>query len=98
MPGAANRDERRFDAPDDFRLDRQNAREHIAFGRGTHACPGGALARTEARISIERLLNRLGDIRMAENNNGPLDRPFNYETSFMLRGLSALRLEFTALD
>jgi cytochrome P450 len=98
MPGAANRDERRFDAPDDFRLDRQNAREHIAFGRGIHACPGGALARTEARISIERLLNRLGDIRMAENNNGPLDRPFNYESSFMLRGLSALRLEFTALD
>jgi cytochrome P450 len=98
MPGAANRDERRFDAPSEFRLHRQNAREHIAFGRGSHACPGGALARAEARISIERLLHRLGDIRMARSDQGTPDRPFSYETSFMLRGLSALHLEFTPLD
>jgi cytochrome P450 len=98
MPGAANRDERRFEAPDEFRLDRHNAREHIAFGRGTHACPGGALARTEARISIERILDRLGDIRLAGCGQGTLEQPFRYEASFMLRGLSALQLEFTPLD
>ena len=36
-----------FDDPDEFRVDRDNAREHLAFGRGVHSCPGGSLARTE---------------------------------------------------
>ncbi len=60
--GAAGRDPRRFEEPDEFRVDRENAKEHLAFGRGPHACPGGPLARAEARISLERLLARLGDI------------------------------------
>ena len=49
MPGAANRDPRRFDNPNDIRLDRPNQLEHVAFGRGIHACPGGPLARAEAK-------------------------------------------------
>ena len=40
MVGAANRDPRRFEAPDELRLDRPNTGEHLAFGRGIHACPG----------------------------------------------------------
>ncbi len=56
LNGAAGRDPRRFDQPDEFRMDRANAKEHLAFGRGPHACPGGPLARAETRISIERLL------------------------------------------
>jgi cytochrome P450 len=58
LNGAANRDPRRFDDPTEFRVDRANAREHLAFGRGPHSCPGGPLARMESRVAIERLLDR----------------------------------------
>ena len=58
LNGAANRDPRHFDDPAEFRVDRDNAREHLAFGRGVHSCPGGSLARMETRVSIERLLDR----------------------------------------
>src|SRR5215213_6395036 len=47
LNGAANRDGRKFDDPDEFSIERENAREHLAFGHGVHFCPGAALARTE---------------------------------------------------
>ena len=98
MPGAANRDERRFERADEFVVDRPNVREHVAFGRGIHACPGGALARAEARISLNRLLDRLGDIRISETHHGAGDgRHYDWKPSFLLRGLEALHLEFVPL-
>jgi cytochrome P450 len=98
MPGAANRDKRRFDRPDEFLIDRANVRDHVAFGRGIHACPGGSLARAEARISLNQLLDRLGDIHVAEERHGPAgDRHYDWKPSFLLRGLDALYLEFTPL-
>jgi cytochrome P450 len=98
MPGAANRDERRFERPDEFVIDRPNVREHVAFGRGIHACPGGALARAEARISLNRVLDRLGDIRISETQHGAGDgRHYDWKPSFLLRGLEALHLEFVPL-
>jgi cytochrome P450 len=98
MPGALNRDERRFEDPAEFRLDRPNAREHLAFGRGQHVCPGASLARAEARISLNRLLDRLGDIRISEAHHGPPSaRRFHYNPSFILRGLQALHIEFTRI-
>ena len=54
--GAANRDPAHIDAPDEFRLDRPNAKSHLAFGKGVHFCIGAALARSEARIVVEHLL------------------------------------------
>ncbi len=51
LNGAAGRDPRRFEDPAEFQVDRANAREHLAFGRGPHTCPGGPLARAEARAS-----------------------------------------------
>jgi cytochrome P450 len=70
----------------------------VAFGRGEHACPGGSLVRAEARISLNRLLDRLGDIRISEAHHGPVgDRTYTWKPSFMLRGLNALHLEFTPL-
>ncbi len=96
LNGAAGRDPRRFDEPDEFRLDRPNAKEHLAFGRGPHACPGGPLARAETRISIERLLARLGDLRIAESVHGPAEaRQYQYVPTYILRGLTRLHLEFT---
>ncbi|GAB3280457.1 cytochrome P450 [Actinocorallia lasiicapitis] len=56
---SANRDERFWgqDA-DQLRLDRPNARSHVAFGGGPHHCLGSALARLEGRVAFERLVTR----------------------------------------
>lgn len=92
---AANRDPRRFEQPDRFVIDRDNSREHLAFGRGVHSCPGGPLARAETRISIERLLDRTSDIRISESAHGPRgSRHFEYVPTYILRGLQSLELEF----
>ena len=64
--GAANRDPRVFEDPDRFDAKRANARRNIAFGHGEHFCPGASLARAEARISFERLLARLDDLRLVD--------------------------------
>jgi cytochrome P450 len=67
----------------------------MAFGRGVHSCPGGPLARAEARVSVERLLDRLPDIRISEQHHGPIDaRRYRYVPTFILRGLTELHLEF----
>ena len=58
MLGAANRDPDVFDDPDSFDLDRDNAQRHVGFATGPHHCLGSHLARAEARIGIECLLNK----------------------------------------
>ncbi|GAY15507.1 cytochrome P450 [Mycobacterium sp. shizuoka-1] len=93
--GAANRDPRKFDRPDEFRLDRKNVREHITFGRGIHTCAGAPLARVEAKVTLNRLLDRMTDIAIDETQHGPAgDRHYRYEPTFLLRGLSELHLTF----
>src|SRR5213076_1355497 len=66
LNGAANRDPQRFECPHEFRIDRPNAQAHIAFGRGAHSCPGAPLARAEGRVSLERILDRMHDIRLSD--------------------------------
>jgi cytochrome P450 len=95
LPGASNRDPRKFENPHEFRPDRGNVREHVAFGRGPHSCPGAPLARAEARISMNRLLDRMCNIRISEEMHGPADdRKYEYDPTFIMRGLSALHVEF----
>ncbi len=99
LNGAANRDPRRFECPHELRLDRPNAQAHIAFGRGIHSCPGGPLARAEGRVSLERILDRTRDIRLSEEHHGPPgQRRFDYEPTWILRGLTTLHLEFEPVD
>ena len=95
LNGAANRDPRRFADPGTFDVARPNARQHLAFGRGIHTCPGAPLARAEARVSIERLLDRTSGIRISERRHGPADaRRYRYLPTYILRGLTRLHLEF----
>ena len=95
LNGAANRDPERFECPAEFHADRPNAQSHVAFGRGVHSCPGGPLARAEGRISLERILDRMRDIRLSEEHHGaPDDRQLRWERTWVLRGLTKLHLEF----
>jgi cytochrome P450 len=97
--GAANRDPRKFEDPHEFRLDRKNVREHIAFGRGIHTCAGAPLARVEGVITVNRLLDRMRDITISETKHGRAeDRHYTYEPTFLLRGLTELHIEFTPVS
>jgi cytochrome P450 len=97
--GAANRDPRLFECPAEFRVERENARRHIAFGYGVHTCPGAPLARSEVRITIERLLDRTVDIRVSEAAHGPVGaRRYDYMPTYMFTAMMALNLEFSVKD
>ncbi|MFI0443960.1 cytochrome P450 [Actinomadura sp. 6N118] len=63
---SANRDEK-FWGPDAdrLRIDRENARQHVAFSVGPHHCLGAALARLEGRVAFERLVRRFPDLALA---------------------------------
>jgi cytochrome P450 len=63
--GSANRDERHWDRPDDFVLDRPNLGDHLAFGFGEHYCAGSFLGRLEARVAVQVLFDRLPNLRLA---------------------------------
>jgi cytochrome P450 len=62
---SANRDEEVFADAESFRLDRPNMRDSLAFGRGTHNCPGAALARLQLRVALEEILRHTRGFRLA---------------------------------
>ena len=82
---AANRDPAEFEAPDEFRLDRELSK-HVAFGAGIHYCLGAPLARAEARAALNGLLDRYPAI---ERGDRPAER---LRMTQMLRGFQALPL------
>ena len=65
--GAANRDDREFDEPDSFLIERRT-RRNLALGHGRHFCLGAGLARLEARIAFEELLLRWPDLQIDDAN------------------------------
>ncbi|MBW2243890.1 MAG: cytochrome P450 [Deltaproteobacteria bacterium] len=83
---SANRDERQFDEPDRFDIDR--APHHLGFGIGNHFCLGANLARMEMRVAFQELLRRLPDMEYAEG--GPALKP-----SALVRTCAAMKLRFT---
>jgi cholest-4-en-3-one 26-monooxygenase len=70
---SANRDEDVFDAPDEFRVDR-DPNPHLGFGIGTHYCLGANLARAEIGVVFTELFARLRDIRAVGDGSAPVDR------------------------
>lgn len=90
----ANRDPNRWTAPADFVLDRPKIKEHVAFGRGKHTCAGAPLARVEVRVILEEFLKQTKSIALDEGRHGPVgQRHFDFEPSFIIRGLSDLKLK-----
>ncbi len=91
---AANRDPRRWDNPQEFRIGRPKIKEHLAFGRGAHVCAGAPLARKEVAVLYDRLLEHTSDIRLSEAHHGPKGaRRIDYEPSYIIRGLANLHVE-----
>ena len=92
---AMNRDPGKFDNPDTFDAERANARNHVAFGRGVHSCPGAPLARTEAVVCLERLFDRTSEFWIDDEVHGPRgERRYRYLPTFILRGLTRLHIRF----
>jgi len=90
---SANRDERVFEDPERMDVCRANADDHIAFGYGTHFCPGAFLGRKEMQVAYTKLLQRLTNIRLAEGKND-----FRHWPNVVLRGLKELHITFDAVD
>jgi cytochrome P450 len=87
--GAANRDDRAFERPDEYDVTRNTANS-LAFGNGTHFCLGASLARLEARVSLEEILNRLPDFEIEPDG---VERVH----SSNVRGFAHLPLRFTSI-
>jgi cytochrome P450 len=85
---SANRDEAVFEAPFEFRVDRPEARKHIAFGYGPHVCLGNALAKLEMRLLFAELLARIDEIELDGD-------PAWVEANFV-SGLKRLPIKFRA--
>lgn len=95
IPGG-NRDPGRWEAPHEFRLNRPRIREHVAFGRGKHVCAGAPLARVEVRVILEKFLEQTSHIDLDETRHGARgSRTFDFEPSFIIRGLSSLHVKLT---
>ncbi len=86
---SANRDDRVFDAPEEFRIDR-DPNPHVAFGFGPHFCMGANLARMEIKVVFEELFRRLPDIAVVDPDRLPDRVP-----SAFVAGLKHMPARFT---
>ncbi|MEM9515989.1 MAG: cytochrome P450 [Actinomycetota bacterium] len=85
---SANRDAALYDDGDGFQPDRENPRDHLAFGKGIHFCLGANLSRLESRVAMEELSRRIESFTLPDTNE------YGYFPSFMLRGLTRLDVDF----
>ncbi|MGP1282156.1 MAG: cytochrome P450 [Parasphingopyxis sp.] len=85
---AANRDPAKYENPDAFDIERQNARTHLAFGRGIHMCVGNMLSRKEMAVAYKELLTRLTDFSVAD------EAAISWPPNMLLRGLTHLPIRF----
>ena len=85
MLGAANRDPKAFENPDQFDPGRKD-QKNVSFGAGIHFCIGAPLARLELQVSLRVLFERLPKLRLAV--------PPQYRDSYHFHGLEALNVTF----
>ena len=81
---AAGRDASVFPEPDSFDLDRDNARRHLAFGRGIHYCLGASLGKLEAELALEELARRFPRLALVK------DQELTFHPNISFRGPQAL--------
>lgn len=86
---AANRDFARFKCPHALNIDRPNSGSHLAFGSGIHHCIGAPLARREIFWSLDAVLRRVRNLRLAPGKND-----LKHSPGLMLRSLKELHIEF----
>jgi cytochrome P450 len=87
---SAGNDEEKFACPHAFDIHRENASEHVSFGRGRHFCIGSPVARLEAQVAVRRLFERIPDLHVSEGQT------FEYYKALQARMLKALRVEWPA--
>ena len=81
---AAGRDASVFPEPDAFDLDRDNARRHLAFGRGIHYCLGASLGKLEAELAVAELARRFPRLALVEGQE------LSFHPNISFRGPQAL--------
>ncbi len=85
--GSANRDPAQFSDPDRFNINRSE-NNHLAFGDGIHYCLGAALARAQAQIAINTLVQQFPNLKLATDK-------LEWRDNIVLRGLKTLPITFT---
>ena len=86
---AANHDPEKFENPWEIRLDRPNARDHMAYSGGNHRCLGAPLARVEMRHILNEVLRRMPDYRIDR------DRAQRFEVFAPVHGWARLLATFS---
>ena len=86
--GSANRDEATFAEPERFNISRSDARSHMAFGFGIHACVGQQLAKLEFGIALAALTRRLPGLRLKP------DQTFAFASNTSFRVPTAVQVEW----
>lgn len=82
---SANRDPKVFNKPNDFDIQRENAKKNVSFGFGAHHCIGSILARVEAEVFWQELLSGYPDVSGWKLSGEPI-----YEKSKLIRSISRL--------
>ncbi|MDX2237208.1 MAG: cytochrome P450 [Hyphomonadaceae bacterium] len=85
--GSANRDAAKFADADAFKVARENAKEHLAFGAGIHHCIGAYLARKEMQMAFPVILERLPNLRFARGADS-----YRFAPNILMRGLQELHV------
>ncbi len=78
---SGNRDESAWDRPNDFLIDRKDARKHVSFGYGIHRCMGNRLAEMQLRIVWEEIMKRFKHVEV-------MDEPVRTPSAFVKGYLS----------